>query len=409
MLPFFLVGLVTTWRKKRDVAVLMLCLIVVPFLTTLFLEFLHAIDFRYFLFLLPTYLLLVAEGFVVTAASLERAVGVRRQRKDPAEADRIQRRSLMGPVTLLVLLLVTLLTYARPLTMVYAQAKINDWRAIAGYLANKVQPGDVVLVERWGVEALRYYLPPTSDATVLALNPERWQRMRFLGVRTWLVGLGDEYEQQARDSFQKIGDSEWQDTRWVYGRSQQDDFYYPVTESAANIYVDAETVSSPFVDFIDISNADWTQETYRDMAPGRQTTVPLTLEAAAPRVLKVRYFDYPGKDFEVSVDGQLIGSVMGGSLGGWQTWQSHLPESAGDSVRVATTAIGQEHVSLDWLELAYALPPASTVADYDLPIDQILDDQGAIDFDEVTEAQVDNRNLPAPGSGRRDPDLAKCF
>ena len=238
LLPFFLVGLVTTWRNKRDVAVLLLCLIVVPFLTTLFLEFLHAIDFRYFFFLLPAYLLLVAEGFVVTAASLARAVDVWRQRKDPAEADRTQKRSLMEPMTLLVLLLVTLLIYARPLTMVYAQAKINDWKAIAGYLEDKAQPEDVVLLERWGVEALRYYLPPTSDVTFLAVNPERWQRMRGLGARTWLVGLNDEYEQQAKDSFQKISDSEWQDTRWVYGPSQQDDIYYPITEIAANIYVD---------------------------------------------------------------------------------------------------------------------------------------------------------------------------
>ena len=82
MLPFFLVGLVRTWREKRDVAVLLLCLITVPFFTTFFLEFVHGISFKYFFFLLPTYLLLVAEGLVVAAASLERAVDGWRQRKD---------------------------------------------------------------------------------------------------------------------------------------------------------------------------------------------------------------------------------------------------------------------------------------------------------------------------------------
>ncbi len=82
MLPFFLVGLVTTWRKKRDVAVLLLCLITVPFLTTLFLEFVHGISFKYFFFLLPTHLLLVAAGLVAAAASLERAVNGWRRRRD---------------------------------------------------------------------------------------------------------------------------------------------------------------------------------------------------------------------------------------------------------------------------------------------------------------------------------------
>ena len=87
---------------------------------------------------------------------------------------------------------------------------------------------------------------------------------------------------------------------------QQSNIYYPVTETAANIYVDAATANSSFIDFTDIDNAGWTQETYRDMAPGQQSTVLLTLNAVAPRVLNIRYYDYPGKDFDVSVDGQSL-------------------------------------------------------------------------------------------------------
>ncbi len=208
--------------------------------------------------------------------------------------------------------------------MVYAQAKNNDWRAVADYLASEVQPEDVVLAERWGVQALRYYLPSTSPITLLTVNQDRWERRRDLGARTWLIGLDDEYEHQARQFFQEVSDSEWQDARWVYAPRQQNNIYYPVTETTANIYVDAATVNSSFVDFTDIDNAGWTPETYRAVAPGQQSTVLLTLKAVAPRVVKIRYYDYPGKDFEVSVDGQPIGSVTGGSLAGWQTLQSQI-------------------------------------------------------------------------------------
>lgn len=385
LLPFFLVGLAATWRRKRDVAVLTICLLVVPFLTTLFLEFLHAIDFRYFLYLLPFFLLLVAEGFVVAAASLQRAVDAWRQRRSSAMAGQARRWPVMA-LTLSVLLLLTLVAYVRPLRMAYAQAKVNDWRSIAGYLASNVQPEDMVLAERWGAEALRYYLPPASNITILALNPERWQAARFLGARTWLVGLGDQYEQQSKDTFTKIDDQAWQDARWIFDRSPEDEIYYPVTEFAAGIYVSAIPTASPFVDFIDIDHADWTEETYRDLAPGRETAVPLALEATAPRVLKVRYLDHPDQNLEISVDGQPIGSVAGGSLGGWQTWQGLLPASVRDSARVTITASGPGHVSLDWVELAYASPPASAAMDQNAPVEIAWDDQGTIDFDDIRNA-----------------------
>ncbi len=385
MLPFLVVGLAATWRRKRNVAVLLICLMAAPFLTSLFIEFLHAIDFRYFLYLLPVYLLLVAEGFVVAAASLERAVTAWIQRRNPTVSGQARQQPVMT-LALLALVLLALLATVRPLQMAYAQAKINDWRAIAGYLASNVPPEDVVLTERWGAEALRYYLPPASNITILTLNPDRWQRERFLGERTWLVGLEDEYERQAIASLQMIDDVVWQDARWIYERSLQDNIYYPVTEFPAHIYLDAGATASPFVDFMDIDDADWTQETYRALAPGRTATVRLTLEAAATRVLNVRHLDWPGQDFDVCVDGQQIGSVKGGSLGGWQTWQGTLPQSAGDSVQVSINALGSEHVGLDWIRLAYAVPPVAKGVDHDAPVDLTIDNQGAVDFDDIQNA-----------------------
>lgn len=384
MLPFFLAGLAAAWRRKRDVAVLMVCLLLMPFVTSLFLEFLHAIDLRYFLYLLPVYLLLVAEGFVAAAASLERAAAAWRQRRHAVNAGGARRRPTTA-LALALLLLLTIAAYVRPLQMAYAQAKVNDWRALATYLASNVQPEDAVLVERWGAEALRYYLPPTSEITILPVNPERWQRKRFLGERTWVVGLEDIYEQQARHSLQKIGELEWQDARWIYERSPQATINYPVTEFPASIYRDAGATTSPFVDFMDVGDAEWTQATYRAVAPGQAATVRLTLDGAAPRELHVRYLDSPRQDFEVVADGQQIGSVQGGSLGGWQTWQGRLPDSSDDSVRVAIAATGPDPVNLDWVDLAFVVAPAPL--DPGALPDLAVEDQGAIDFTDIQNAR----------------------
>lgn len=387
MLPFFLVGLVTTWRTKRDVAVLLLCLITVPFFTTLFLELVHGISFKYFFFLLPAYLLLVAAGLVATARGVGRAINIKRERKNSDNPLQLPRQSSAALAVLLAFLGAILLTYAQPLAMVYAQAKNNDWRAVANYLTQEVQPEDVVLAERWGAQALRYYLPSTNPITLLAINQDRWERRHDLGARTWLIGLDDEYEHQAKRVLEKINASEWQDARLIYAPQPQHDIYYPVTEVAANIYVDAETVSSPFIDFVDIDNAAWTQETYRDLAPGRQSTVLLTLGAVAPRIVKTRYYDYPGKDFEVSIGGQSLGSVTGGSQAGWQTLQSQIPEAAGDAVRLVFTATGEDSVGLDWVKLEYAVQPTSTSNSLSSSGELTLDGQGSIDFTDIADAQ----------------------
>lgn len=235
--------------------------------------------------------------------------------------------------------------------------------------------------------------------TILALNPDRWLRKGFLGAHIWLVGLDDTYEQQAAGTFQRTGDNEWQEPGWVYERSQHDEMFYPVTEFPASIYLDTGAPPLPFVDFMDIGDADAVQETYRTVAPGRTTTAQLTLEAAAPRMLNLRHLDLPGQDFEVSIDGQPMGLVKGGAQGGWQSWQTQLPESAGDSVRVSIAALGPEHLALSWIKLAYAMPPEMAVADSDTPVDLKIDDQGAVDFDDIQNADWTNetyRHL-APG------------
>lgn len=365
MLPFSLAGLAITWRQKRDVAILILCLITAPFLTSLFLETEHGVAFKYFFYLLPVFLLLVAEGLVATARTIDRAVGAGRQEDNAVRAARPLPRTPVGQGTLIALLLCLALMSVPAIAQIFTHARINDWRSIAAFLEKNVQPEDIVLTELWGRSALAHYLPADSDMVVLENAQKRLQGMGNQAERIWLVSLQEPIEQPLNYTVRRIADSEWQDSRWIYDYDLQRNISFPISEPAASIYIYERSNPTPLIDFTDIDDAQWTEVSYRQVAPGQRSAVRLTLEATASRVLKVRYYDHPGKDFEILVDGQSIGSVRGGSQTGWQTWQSQLPESAGDSVQVVVAAIGSESLGLDWIELAYAPQPVSTVADHE--------------------------------------------
>ncbi len=111
-------------------------------------------------------------------------------------------------------------------------------------------------------------------------------------------------------------------------------------------YISAET------NFEDITGADWTTESHKDISPGVGYQGWLALEASAPRQLKLTYFDFPGKDLQVLVDGQVVGEIIGGTNATWKTYQARVPLSANDKVLVSLAAIGADNagVSKIWLE-----------------------------------------------------------
>jgi hypothetical protein len=386
---FFLVGVVTTWRSARSVGVLVLCLFCAPFLTTFFLDLRHGMGFKYFFYLLPFYLLLAAEGIAWTASQLARGMRVRNKPPSSNEAHSPFRPHLRTVAVFLGLLLGVGLTYAQPIGLVYRQARINDWRSIATYLSNNLQPGDVVYTERWGRNALAYYLHPISDVAIVESTQEGWQRMGLQASRAWLIGLRGEFEREAQGSFQRVANTKWQDSRWLYALPELSSLPYPVTEPQATIFVVTQTVTSPIVDFADIDSADWTDVTYRHVAPEGQTTVDLTLPSVAPRTLTVRYLDYPGKDYQVLVDGQALASVTGGSSEEWQIWHSQLPETSGDTVRIAIAATGSDAIGIDSVELAFASPPPNLAVMNDRGgVAIAVEDQGIVLFEEAQNADL---------------------
>jgi len=62
MIPFFLVGWVRLYREKKDAVWLLALLLITPIITSLFIEFLHNVTVKYFVYLLPFFLLLAAAG-----------------------------------------------------------------------------------------------------------------------------------------------------------------------------------------------------------------------------------------------------------------------------------------------------------------------------------------------------------
>jgi mannosyltransferase len=380
MIPLFAVGFVVTWRHRRDIAVLTLCLVGTPILTAAFLNTSHGIAFKYFFYLLPVYLLLVAQGFVAAAAGLARAASALCRQQRAFRRMQLLNEVFIEQVVLLSLSLSVALLVANPIALSYKQARINDWRAIAAYLAEHGQPGDVILTERWGKDALSYYLSSDSELTVLDANESRLQRLQRMGARIWLIGLEGQLDRMAKRWFQKIPDFEWQEPGWIYTSEQDHIALFPITEPPAQIYSKSPAGAIPIFDFMDIDNAEWTDVTYRHVASDQVTSVNLSLLTMGPRALSVRYYDSPGKDFQIFVDGQTIGAVQGGFLGGWQTWHGLLPATADNNVHIEIAATGTEPIGLDSIELTYVSPPTPVTVSTLSPDGMNLHDQGIVIF-----------------------------
>lgn len=69
---------------------------------------------------------------------------------------------------------------------------------------------------------------------------------------------------------------------------------------------------------------------YAQLGPGGKRAIPLILPATAPRVVRITYFDLAGRDLELFVNDQPIGTIRAGASGGkWITKEFALPHDVG--------------------------------------------------------------------------------
>jgi len=138
----FILGLITSYKKKREVFFLLLLFMVLPLLTFYFVRPAAVFDFhiRYVSFIVIPYLLLISYGI-----------------------DTLLKRNVF---VFLAVLLFALLSI-QPINAYY-QTKKGDWRGVEEYLIKNAKPGDVVITENYYNKILLdYYLRSKEHGLIL--------------------------------------------------------------------------------------------------------------------------------------------------------------------------------------------------------------------------------------------------
>lgn len=175
-------GLLSIARRKLSLALFGGLWLLLPLALPFVFRDPRALHVRY-AFLLPVYLLFVAQGGMALGAS-----GCPSRLRRAGRADSPIPDSLIPPLALLALALASLFY----LPGYYRQTK-PDWRSVGSYLAARTIPGDVIVtgplfdVGRY----LDYYYDGPADlmppALLVASLPDRVVSMRTSGGRVWAV------------------------------------------------------------------------------------------------------------------------------------------------------------------------------------------------------------------------------
>lgn len=108
-----------------------------------------------------------------------------------------------------------------------------------------------------------------------------------------------------------------------------------------------------WLQFDDIRDAGWTDEHFRAVRPGDTFTVMLKQANAGNHQLTLRHFDAPGKIFEIAADGQWIGQVGDGRMGGgWVEETLDLPATDEPIMMIAIKSAGVEGAGITSLRVS---------------------------------------------------------
>jgi mannosyltransferase len=388
----FLLGFFFTVRRQPDLAILTSLWLIGPFLSSIFWQSKFAVLPRYLIFLFPVYLIVVARGITVIAewpywlwAGL-RKIGYYSSEGHhlvTSNSWRSQRAAIgIGLASVMVIGVLQLPT----LRLNYSQGKQTDWRGLAHYLEQHVRPGDVIVGEAWSQAALAYYFSrpgdvsiisvPTSDEArpILADFVKEQRRVWYILIPHWVLGdesdAGGGFNSEIAsvraaeaayidhsasagfisDNFDSVDRREWEDPNFVF--PEDGSLAFAISEPVARFYFrDGSTPAQ--VEFTEIRNVEWTTQSYRSISPGVLTRLYLQLSANRPRSLELTYFDFPGKNFQILVDNQMVGRITSSGSATWKTCQAVVPPSAGDEILVSMMATGTGSVGISKIRLDY--------------------------------------------------------
>lgn len=328
-LGFAILGLAALARRKPRAAWIAFAWVAFPLAVLALAHPRHEVITRYLIFMQPMYLIVAVYGMIKAAEAVWQFARRQFQFASQPWAKRLVPYSIVSLGVVVGAVLVV-----PPLSALYQRAKINDWRAIIGYLYDHAEPGDLLFGEQdtWVLNAFRYYSP--SDRIVFS-NPvprvETLDRALEDGRRIWYLSVGGSFdpvgEEWARTHLTSINPNEWQRTDLVY--TVDDPFVFPQSEGWAYLYFKGDDLPSRIV-YQDETGDAAKGMGYITVKPHDTLQAKLALTGGTPRRLTMTFRSRQPVPFDVSANGARVEDVNQAG-GKWETREWSLTgETSGE-------------------------------------------------------------------------------
>lgn len=306
-LALAVIGMGVLWFKKPGAGWVASVWILLPPLLLAVLQPRHGVAGRYLIFMQPVFLILIASGVVYLFYAIAGLRGLNMGRFPVG-----RRFSALNGLLVLLGFTGLLVVVAPPLDALYRRAKLNDWRAVARYVEEHAEAGDLLLGERNtpNMNALAYYLPNLLRYDTPPPTLENLQNGVSDNRRLWFVSVGEYFDKEgetwARAHLSVVPPAEWLEGDLDYTVSSG--FIFTQSEGLATIYFHNGEIPSEVVYRGRQGFANEGVERLR-VNPDETVEAKLQLRGEAARVLEMKFTSKKPVEFDVVVNGQVLGQV----------------------------------------------------------------------------------------------------
>ena len=308
---------------------------------------------RYFLFMQPVYLLLVAYGLVGLAGRL----GALLARPAVSSRKGVSSRTALTAVAVAVMAVVTF----TPAWRSYAVEKVNDWSAICSYLHRDAGLGDAITGNSYTGGLMDWCFKGSTDVSLVPPGSYALPALSAGGRDVWyiLVGADSPDLSYLRRAYTAVPRAAWArgglDPITVYDNR----FTYPQGEFPATLYHHRATRLPSRVAFHDTpgSALSPTAPDFAQIGPGGRQIVRLSLPATRPRVLRMTVLDLLGRDLDVVANKITVIRLRPHATSlSWRVVTVALPSGLGSDLLIELRNPGSGVSAVSTVEVAYSSP-----------------------------------------------------
>lgn len=350
VITLFVLGTFGAAHRRNWFPLLALAWLAIPVIALWIAQPRHIFIPRYFLFMQPVLLIVVAHGIVV-GSGIGGSLFASLRGRSPADL-----WSHAGRLLPLGLPIAALAIFSVPTLSSYWVEKGTDWSGMCSYMKRVAEPGDMVIGNAYHQGVMEWCLADTPALSVAPTGSYSLASLSTSGRGVYYVHLPPEPPDPA---LLRYGYNEVPRADWATSVSQSGDatFPFPIGEYTARLFRSAEAQLPRRITFHEVDGAtispNWPD--YAHLGVDRRYLVRLSLPADRPRVLDLLYLDADERDLDVVVDGNVIARLIGGTgNGGWITATLRIPQSSGDEVLVEFRNAGSDLVAFSMVELRYA-------------------------------------------------------